>query len=390
MSFAIEHSKYGKGLESMEQEKLGKTLLFYNGDWHKQRPLRFADCFAMPVDELLSIFHSGNYRKNTGTFLMTDCLAKNIDAEHVLAYDFDRLKNSGASTIVTNALHCFSPRYVFNKEYWQKILDLNTRLVPMTLGFRYHENGKFHLTKDMLYILRQIAERNEIGVRGEYAAEILNSYGIKNLRIVGCPSLFYHMDREFQVINTPRQIRRINFNFNQCFTDYFQTHVDFWQTARPIFDYFLAQFHSRRVQVDYTLQTAFLKEVIGYDNFIGWEVVKAFVMERGRYFFSVDDWMTALKMNDISIGTQFHGNVAAILARTPALMIAIDKRMEELARYHRIPYIMAEDFNPNKTVGYYQELCDYARFNSSYAAAYDTFVDYCIKNGVTLKVPTGR
>ncbi len=316
---------------------------------------------------------------------MTDCLAKNLDAEYVLPYDFEKLRDSEANAIVTNAFHCISPNFVFDKEYWQKILNLNTKLVPMTFGFRYHHNGDFYLTKEMIYIFKQIAERNEIGVRGEIAANILNHYGIKNVRIVGCHSLFYHMNRKFHVDTKNTTIESINFNFNQCFSEYYQTHIEFCNTSLHVFNYFLNLYNSQNKSVDYTMQTAFMKELINYGNFTNFDKVRDFAMSKGRYFFSVDDWIAALELNDFSIGTQFHGNIASILAGTPALLITIDKRMEELANYHKIPSIRVEEFNPNKSIEYYRELSDYSEFNHNYSATYDNFVDYCTKNGVMLK-----
>jgi hypothetical protein len=365
-----------------------KTMFFCNGDLHRQKPLRFSECFDMTARELYRVFHSGNYRRNTGTFLMTDCLAKNLDAEPVSAWDFEKIREYKASAIVTNALHCVSPRFVFDRAYWQKILDLGIKLVPMTFGFRYHENGEYYLTDDMVYIFKQISERNEIGVRGEFIADILCGYGIKNVRIIGCHSLFYHMDRGFRIDVSKRDCNRINFNFNQCYSDYFQSHLDFCRESLPVFNYFLSLFEGKKVAVDYTMQTAFMKELTGFTNFTDFGAVKDFVMSRGRYFFSVDDWMNALKENDFSIGTQFHGNVAAVLAGTPALLITIDRRMEELARYHGMPFMKAEDFDPNLEIGYYREICDYTEFNKRYPVCYDEFIDYCVKNDIALKAET--
>jgi len=315
---------------------------------------------------------------------MTDCLAKNIDGEHISRWDFEKIKDYNATAIVTNALHCVSPKFVFDRAYWQKLLDMNLKIVPMTFGFRYHENGNFYLTDDMVYIFKQISERNEIGVRGEFVADILNDYGINNVRIIGCHSLFYHMNRNFHIDALNSCVRSINFNFNQCFYDYFQSHLEFCSTSLPIFQYFLALFNSKQVEIDYTMQTAFMKELMGYSNFINFGLVREFA-SRGRYFFSVDEWINALKANDITIGTQFHGCVASILAKTPALMIVIDKRMQELALYHSIPFIKAEDFDPALPIEHYYDLCDYSSFNKKYAICYDTFIDYCSKNGVSLR-----
>jgi mRNA-degrading endonuclease HigB of HigAB toxin-antitoxin module len=237
----------------------------------------------------------------------------------------------------------------------------------------------------MVYIFKQIAERNEIGVRGEYAAEILDTYGIKNVRIVGCHSLFYYMKKIFHIKPVKERVASINFNFNQCYADFFQSHLEFCKTSLPVFNYFLALFNSQQVDIDYTMQTAFIKELMGYSNFTNFNLVKDFALSKGRYFFFFYDWANAVKINDITIGSQFHGCVASILAGTPALLIAVDKRMKELARYHKIPFILAEDFDPALPIDYYCELCDYTGFNKKYASSFEAFIDYCRTNGVALR-----
>lgn len=315
---------------------------------------------------------------------MTDCLERNFDAIHVSASNFDQLKECAPETIITNAFHCVSPRFVFDRHYWQKILDFGCRLLPVTFGFRYHENGDFFLTDDMIYIFKQIAERNEIGVRGERTAEILDDYGIGNIRIVGCHSLFYHMDECFSVGNPAVPVENVNFNFNTCYQDFFMSHEQFCKTLLPIFNYFLELGRTERINIDYTMQTDILKELIGYGNFASFKSVSEFVMKKGRYFFSVDDWIAALRKNKFSIGTQFHGNIASILAGTPSLLIVIDRRMEELARYHKIPFITPEQFNPKRPIDYYAELCDYSAFNRQFRDAYRVFREYLRKNNVSM------
>ena len=65
------------------------------------------------------------------------------------------------------------------------------------------QNGKadpnFVLHPNTLKLLKEIEERCVIGVRGYYTAEILNKYGIKNLQVIGCPSMFYGLDYNFKI-----------------------------------------------------------------------------------------------------------------------------------------------------------------------------------------------
>lgn len=361
------------------------TLLMYNMDFHKQKSISYKECFGKTLEECYEIFNSKRYRKNTGTFLMTDSLAKLLDAKWIFPGDFDAMKERNSRVVVTNAFHCISPEFVFDKNYWQKILDIGLKIVPITCGLRYHRNGEFYLTDDMVYILKQISERNEIGVRGVKTAEILNGYGIKNIRIVGCHSLFYHNDRNFRISRNSKEVKEINFNFNQCYYDFYQTHFEFCKYSVPFFRYIKEIYDSKTIKIKYTMQTSFLKEWTGFNNFIEYDSIKDFLMECGKYYFSVDNWINEIKSADMSLGTQFHGNIAAILAGVPTLEICIDDRMKELCRALCIPYINIEDFDTKKSLQHYYDVLDYSEFNKNYANLYDNFVDYCLRNGVKLK-----
>lgn len=369
---------------------MSATLLMHNGDWHKQKPLRYSDCFAMSIEELLSVFYAYPNRKNTGAFLITDSLVKILDADCAAPDNIDRMRDGGVSTIVTTAFSRLNPDDGFDKEYWQSVLNLNKRLVPMPLGFTYYVDGKFSLTKDIAYILQQMSERNELGVRGEIAAEWLGHHGVKNVRVIGCPSLFYYMDRGFTVREKDK-LSRININFSQSNWDYNQYAYYFGATSMQVIHWALALYRAGGVRIDCALQDSFTRETnLAYytAGFSPGKVVEfiGFLKEIGRFFFSAEDWIGALKEDDFSIGIRLQGNIAAILAGTPALIISADKRTEETARTHHIPHMKAEDFDASKPVEYYKDLCDYTDFNKHYAGLYDNYVDYCRKNGVALRI----
>jgi hypothetical protein len=359
-----------------------KTLLFHNGDYHKQAPLRFSEIMKTSMEQITQIFSNSAHRKNTGVFCMTDTLAKNLDAEWISGgYN---LKDSSANSVVTNSLHAISPTHFAGVyEYWMKLLDSTVNLVPLSCGFLYPPNGEVVLSNDLIKLLSAISERNEIGVRGEYAADVLVKHGIRNVRIIGCPSLFYHNCRNFKlpVQTNSRSIKQINFTF--------QTEVSppkvFYEQHLGIFDYFHKLYQVRDKNINWTLQWTPFRTMVSLTSYRNFNETVGFLNERGRYFFSVDDWIEQLKLDDFSIGTTIHGNIAAINAKIPALPIVIDRRMEEICRWHKIPYVQMEKFDPSKPIEYYRELADYSEFNKAYASNFDNYLDYCRKNKVAMK-----
>jgi hypothetical protein len=88
----------------------------------------------------------------------------------------------------------------------QKILDNigDKPLVPISIGLHAAKyDNDFPLHPETLKLLQNISERCEMGVRGEYTANILNDQGIKNIRVVGCPSVYKGMDENFKITKKP-------------------------------------------------------------------------------------------------------------------------------------------------------------------------------------------
>lgn len=55
---------------------------------------------------------------------------------------------------------------------------------------------------------------------------------------------------------------------------------------------------------------------------------------RSEFFLNVPTWLDYMSKADLSIGSRLHGNVAAMLAGTPSIVIPKDARVRELAEYH--------------------------------------------------------
>ncbi len=105
---------------------------------------------------------------------------------------------------------------------------------------------------------------------------------------------------------------------------------------------------------------------------------------QGRQAMFVDTWTwyDFLAERDFAYGTRFHGNVAALLAGTPAMLLAHDSRTLELARYHRMPSIETPRFDAPIDVHALYEATDLAPFNAAMGKNFDRYVAFLERNGL--------
>jgi polysaccharide pyruvyl transferase WcaK-like protein len=112
--------------------------------------------------------------------------------------------------------------------------------------------------------------------------------------------------------------------------------------------------------------------------------LEEYFKKNSRVFFDVQEWLGFMKAFDFSIGNRFHGNVAAMNAGIPALMVTCDSRTTELSEFFRLPHISAKDFNKNYMISYYAESADYTEFKKQYPQKLQNYVEFCGKNGLKL------
>lgn len=102
--------------------------------------------------------------------------------------------------------------------------------------------------------------------------------------------------------------------------------------------------------------------------------------DRFRLFLDTWTWYDFLATQDFAYGTRFHGNVAALLARTPAMLLAHDSRTLELADYHRMPHRIVPEFStPIRAEELYDDV-DFAEFNAAMPDRFDRYMTFLERN----------
>ena len=109
---------------------------------------------------------------------------------------------------------------------------------------------------------------------------------------------------------------------------------------------------------------------------------KVFTDGRAKCPINVPSWLSLLQSVDFSIGTRIHGNIAAVLAGTPAYVIATDSRVLELAQYHNIPHITENEFDFSKSAKDIYAETDFTSVNKGHKERYENFADFLRVNGL--------
>lgn len=256
--------------------------------------------------------------------------------------------------------------YLYNRV--KKFKDIT--FVPMSVGLQAKSfDSDFKLNNSVKKVLSSIQERAVIGVRGEYTAEVLNKHGIRNIEIIGCPSLYYEDTPNFKINRTTNSIQRVSVNFRTFYgllskeEKHFLTYC-----ANKGYDFI------EQTEYEFSQENA---EDIAYFNY-----VSKWINSKKKIFFDINEWKHFLADFQFSMGLRFHGNVVALWNRIPSLFFVIDSRTEELVRYFDLPFIKLQDFDDGKPIEYYYELADYEMFNKTYRKKYLKYQEFLRKNNI--------
>ena len=141
-----------------------------------------------PVHEQMNV--SDRYRalgNNTGNIVFDTALSELIDA--------DRVYWDTPPDVLAQYDRFITTSYIWIRQNTPipGILEPagDRPLIPMSEGLQANDyDPGFQIHPEVVADLKKIEERCTIGCRGEYTAEILNRHGIRDLMVIGCPSVY--------------------------------------------------------------------------------------------------------------------------------------------------------------------------------------------------------
>ncbi|NMJ43405.1 polysaccharide pyruvyl transferase family protein [Roseomonas sp. JC162] len=255
--------------------------------------------------------------------------------------------------------------------------------------------------------LRLMADRSgSIGVRGAFTAEVLWDMGIRNTSITGCPSMLGMRtdilarlavavpSRDKVALNFSNNVRRhalypdaMRISENALFQRLLSENAYYIiQNERPELDMIAAMMAGdgrRYASAMQEIATLFGVSASRSD-------LRNFLERRMRVFFSVEDWVGCMETMSAAIGSRFHGNVAALLAGTPALFLVHDMRTRELCELMRLPHVLLDREVPVEEILERAGELDYAPFIAQFARLTMEWRLFLDRNGLGLQFHEAR
>ncbi|MBQ8973158.1 MAG: polysaccharide pyruvyl transferase family protein [Clostridia bacterium] len=205
----------------------------------------------------------------------------------------------------------------------------------------------FPFDEDVRSFMNAVLERSAaVGVRGAFTAEYLRRLGYiedRDFAVIGCPSMYSRGDALPLIKPMPNdenarvcvngkadsapEIRAFTMEGCRLFPNYTyvaQNIEEMWllRAGLPVLP------TTRRLPPKYVPATR-LNHLMRESRAVG--------------YLNARSWISAMVSADFCFGCNIHGNVAAILSGAPALVLAKDLRVAELAEYHEIPLVTLEE-----------------------------------------------
>jgi len=256
--------------------------------------------------------------------------------------------------------------------------------------------SKVKIPEGTIRMLKIISERSTtLGARGYFSASVLEQMGIKNIRVIGCPSMYWTCSPTMVLSKqTFEHCQRIAVNGNSNIIE----HSSDIQAAQRV-EGLLANLAFKN-GYQYILQNEIAEMSIasGEDSELTKSLILSLKMRHGlldvsdedfiRFvktnmvaFFDVEEWMRYIEAFDFVIGTRFHGCLIAILNGIPSVVLVHDARTREMCELLNIPHADIRHIETIDLELLYESM-DLDLLETTYTNLYQNYIDFLEENGI--------
>ncbi|MFS0638766.1 polysaccharide pyruvyl transferase family protein [Mesobacillus foraminis] len=271
------------------------------------------------------------------------------------------------------------------RKYTKLIKKLTIPVVVIGVGLRAPFEPKlnegFPFDEDVKAFVSAVLEKSSmLGLRGEITSKYLTRLGFRegiDHTVIGCPSM-YSFGRELIIRDTTiTKDSIVSVNSSRLSP---KNVLDFITRGMEEYPnhYFIPQW-LKEMKLTYAGAPALAKSSSNYPVSM---MDPTYMNNRVCYFLNVPTWLDFLKQADLSFGARLHGNIAATIAGTPSILLPKDARMRELAEYHQLTHVMANEITEQTRLSDLVEKADFHSPEKNQAKNFDHYISFLNSNNL--------
>jgi hypothetical protein len=296
--------------------------------------------------------------------------------------------------------------YVHAGMNWSRTAEVLRRLklpvLAFGIGAQAPVSGKLELSEDSKTVLKLISDSTaSVGVRGTYSAQVMHELGIKNARIIGCPTAFRNNRPDLAIrlpaLDAVKQVgvtlrREVSKHYAKDIKRYLTFHRDLVKAIADRFEVTLmsqGEVEEKKLALGTPEQK---QEGMAALRENGWamswyldEQMEALYRDRMFYSDVVAGYEQLVRKLDLVLGYRLHGNLMALANGTPSIYFTYDSRTVEFAETFQIPSVDVFGDKPFKLEEYWEQSL-FDRFNAAYARTYGAMSAFLSENKVDHKM----
>ncbi len=280
------------------------------------------------------------------------------------------------------------------------LAKLKIPVIAFGVGAQAPKKGKLELSEATKRVLHLIADRSvSMGVRGTYTADVLWNLGIRNTRIVGCPTVFRRNDSNLRIDLPPLESiksavftlrREVGGDYAQDLARYLDLMRDTILDMARRFD--LSVMAQGEIEEKHILwgtpeQKRAAIEKLRHENWLRGADDPMEKLYDGRLFYSdvVAEIERHVSSRDLVLGYRLHGNLMALANKVPSVYFTYDSRTVEFAETFQIPSFDVFGTKPFSLEEYWDQAL-FEKFNRAYFQRYRDMRLFLTENGLDHKM----
>ncbi|WP_043454378.1 polysaccharide pyruvyl transferase family protein [Streptomyces fulvoviolaceus] len=221
-----------------------------------------------------------------------------------------------------------------------------------------------------------------IGVRGEFTEKYLKDMGFKDVEIIGCPSLFMY-GKDLAVHKRTAQLTAgsriaVNGSHNAVKSQGLDRVIRRTHARYPHLRY-IGQNLSDAQQLYWRDLSDPNGRITAMPTHPDHPMYRE---DKARVYIDPITWIDDLRDFDYSFGSRIHGNIAALLAGTPATVLCGDSRTLELCRYFDIPHRTIDKVTADLDPADLYAEADFTALSGGHQKRFEQFTAFLDRNGL--------